>query len=382
MADYEQTKTTETITTTPKADPYEARTLPSYQAQTDAVNNQYDAAINSQRLALENAYNQNRTELERAAEKIPESYNNALNNQASAYERQRQAFNERAAGSGIGTGTGSQAALAMNVANQGNMASINKARADAITDAQNKITDLHTNYQNSVAEAVAQNDYQRAVQMLNEYRTQAQSLVQTAQAQADEDYRAYQSQLEREGTSYSRTQEQAKLLSQYGDFSGYENLYGKEIADQMKLAWAASNPDLAYYSGAINAAVYKAITGKDPKSGTSLYDYNQNNEGTSASIDAYTQALAAKKSSGGGGGGGTYVAPQYRTYYSSSSSKPTTGNSGEQDGSAANYNSVLGQAMRESSAVGAASAIANGVSSGRISSSQADQIQSIINKRR
>ena len=264
MADYEQTKTTETITTTPKADPYEARTLPSYQAQTDAVNNQYDAAINSQRLALENAYNQNRTELERAAEKIPESYNNALNNQASAYERQRQAFNERAAGSGIGTGTGSQAALAMNVANQGNMASINKARADAITDAQNKITDLHTNYQNSVAEAVAQNDYQRAVQMLNEYRTQAQGLVQTAQAQADEDYRAYQSQLEREGTSYKRTQEQARLLSQYGDFSGYESLYGADTANNMRQAWIASNPDLAYNTGAIDANRYKEITGKFP----------------------------------------------------------------------------------------------------------------------
>ena len=310
MADYEeQTKTTETITTTPKADPYEARTLPSYQAQTDAVNNQYDAAINSQRLALENAYNQNRTELERAAEKIPESYNNALNNQASAYERQRQAFNERVAGSGIGTGTGSQAALAMNVANQGNMASINKAKADAITDAQNKITDLHTNYQNSVAEAVANNDYERAVQMLNEYRTQAQSVVQTAQAQADEDYRAWQSGLNANNMQYSRSMEQAEMLSKYGDFSGYENLYGKDIADQMKLAWATSNPDLAYNTGAINAAVYRAITGKTPKSSTSLYDYNQNNEDTNPSIDAYTQALASAKSSGGGSGNSEYLNP-------------------------------------------------------------------------
>ena len=266
MADIEQTntRTTETITTTPKVDPYEARTLPSYQAQTDAVNDQYNAAINSQKLALENAYNQNRTELERAAEKIPESYNNALNNQASAYERQRQAFNERAAGSGIGTGTGSQAELAMNIANQGNMASINKARADAITDAQNKITDLHTNYQNSVAEAIAKNDYERAVQMLSEYRTQAQSVVNVAQAQADEDYRAYQSQLEREGSTYSRTQEQAKLLSQYGDFSGYESLYGADTANNMKQAWIASNPDLAYNTGAIDAKRYKEITGKNP----------------------------------------------------------------------------------------------------------------------
>ena len=275
--------TTQTISSTPNVEPYQAAALPSYQAQSDAVNNQYDAAINSQKTALENAYNMNKTQMERDMAKIPEAYNNALNNQASAYERQRQAFNERAAGSGIGTGTGSQAALAMNVANQGNMASINKAKADAITDAQNKITDLHTNYQNSVAEAVANNDYERAVQMLNEYRTQAQSVVQTAQAQADEDYRAYQSQLEREGTTYSRTQEQAKLLSQYGDFSGYESLYGADTANSMKQAWIASNPDLAYNTGAIDAKRYKEITGKYP-AGYSA----PGGGGSSAPRDSYT----------------------------------------------------------------------------------------------
>lgn len=256
--------TTQTISSTPNVEPYQAAALPSYQAQSDAVNNQYDAAINSQKTALENAYNMNKTQMERDMAKIPEAYNNALNNQASAYERQRQAFNERAAGSGIGTGTGSQAALAMNVANQGNMASINKAKADAITDAQNKITDLHTNYQNSVAEAVAKNDYERAVQMLNEYRTQAQSVVQTAQAQADEDYRAWQSGLNANNTTYQRSMEQAELLSKYGDFSGYENLYGADTANSMKQAWIASNPDLAYNTGAIDAKRYREITGKNP----------------------------------------------------------------------------------------------------------------------
>ena len=261
---YTTKTTTQTISSTPNVEPYQAATLPSYQAQTDAVNNQYDAAINSQKTALENAYNMNKTQMERDMAKIPEAYNNALNNQASAYERQRQAFNERAAGSGIGTGTGSQAALAMNVANQGNMASINKAKADAITDAQNKITDLHTSYQNSVAEAVAQNDYERAVQMLNEYRTQAQSVVQTAQAQADEDYRAWQSGLNANNASYQRSMEQAQLLSQYGDFSGYENLYGADTANNMRQAWVASNPDLAYNTGTIDADRYREITGRYP----------------------------------------------------------------------------------------------------------------------
>ena len=279
--------TTQTISSTPNVEPYQAAALPSYQAQSDAVNNQYDAAINSQKTALENAYNMNKTQMERDMAKIPEAYNNALNNQASAYERQRQAFNERAAGSGIGTGTGSQAALAMNVANQGNMASINKAKADAITDAQNKITDLHTNYQNSVAEAVAKNDYERAVQMLNEYRTQAQSVVQTAQAQADEDYRAWQSGLNANNMQYSRSMEQAEMLSKYGDFSGYENLYGADTANNMRQAWIASNPDLAYNTGAIDANRYREIIGKFP-----------------AGYSAGGGGGAAKPTYYGGGGGG------------------------------------------------------------------------------
>lgn len=280
---YNKTTTTQTITSTPNVEPYQAATLPSYQAQSDAVNNQYDAAINSQKTALENAYNMNKTQMERDMAKIPEAYNNALNNQASQYERQRMAYNEQAAANGVGTGTASQAQLAMNVANQGNMASINKAKADAITDAQNKITDLHTSYQNSVAEAVAKNDYERAVQMLNEYRTQAQSVVQTAQAQADEDYRAYQSGLNANNASYQRSMEQAELLSKYGDFSGYENLYGADTANSMKQAWIASNPDLAYNTGAIDAKRYKEITGKYPKG----------------------------YSSGGGGGGGSTTPGYY-----------------------------------------------------------------------
>lgn len=288
--------TTQTISSTPNVEPYQAATLPSYQAQTDAVNNQYDAAINSQKTALENAYNMNKTQMERDMAKIPEAYNNALNNQASQYERQRMAYNEQAAANGVGTGTASQAQLAMNVANQGNMASINKAKADAITDAQNKITDLHTSYQNSVAEAVAKNDYERAVQMLNEYRTQAQSVVQTAQAQADEDYRAWQSGLNANNMQYSRSMEQAKLLSQYGDFSGYENLYGADTANSMKQAWIASNPDLAYNTGAINANRYKQITGNYPKG----------------------------YSAGGGGGGGTTPA-----YYNPGSSTKDYGSIAE-----------------------------------------------------
>ncbi len=126
--------------------------------------------------------------------------------------------------------------------------------------------------------------------MLNEYRTQAQSVVQTAQAQADEDNRAWQSGLNANNMQYSRSMEQAEMRSKYGDFSGYENLYGADTANNMRQAWIASNPDLAYNTGAIDAKRYREITGKYPKG------YSTGG-GSPSPTPVY--------SGGGGGGGGT-----------------------------------------------------------------------------
>lgn len=258
------TQTTTTITSTPVREPYNPAQLPTYQAQTDAVNDTYAKALEANKQALQNAYELNRAQQERTMGDIPRSYQSAANDVAAQYEKQRMAFNEQANANGINSGAGSQVQLAQNSAYQNNMAQVRTAEADAIAQAKFKLSDLETSYRNSISEAVANNEYQKAVDLLAEQRAQAQSIVSVAQAQADENYRGYQSQLERETTTFTRSQQQAELLAQYGDFSGYASLYGQEVADSMKQAWIASNPDLAYNTGAIDAARYKEITGKNP----------------------------------------------------------------------------------------------------------------------
>ena len=77
----------------------------------------------------------------------------------------------------------------------------------------------------------------------------------------------------------------AALLGSSGDFSGYGNLYGL-TPDQMgtlQRQWMASNPDLAYNSGMIDAEQYHAITGN--------YPAGYNGAGSGYSTGWYQKAL-------------------------------------------------------------------------------------------
>lgn len=150
-------------------------------------------------------------------------------------ERNRQSFNQQAAGNGLNTGTASQAALAQNSAWQRDYGKLRTAQADAMSTAQRGINDLTAQYQNNVAAATANNDYQRWAALLDEYNNQ-----------------------------YQRSMQQAQTLAGYGDFSGYASLYGQETADNMSKLWTAQNPGLAYNMGRITAEEYKNMTGSYP----------------------------------------------------------------------------------------------------------------------
>lgn len=77
-------------------------------------------------------------------------------------------------------------------------------------------------------------------------------------------------------------QQKADDLAKYGDFTGYEEMYGKDVADRMKNTWAAANPMAAYINGTITADQYYTLTGTYPP--------------------------GAEPAGSGGGGGGTRAA--------------------------------------------------------------------------
>ena len=228
------TQTTTTTTTT---------TLPKYEAQVDAVNKAYDAANSASLAALENAYNQSKAQTEAAAQKIPATYQAQANSIAAQAERNRQAFNESAGAAGLNVGAGSQAALAQNNQLQSDLTAIRTAEANAKQDLDNQLNQLYTAYQGNIAEALANNEYERANQLLSEYRQAASSAVTVAQNQASLDRQWEQ-------TQYNRAAADAATLAQYGDFSGYAALgYTAEQIAAMRQIWELQNPTLAKAMG-------------------------------------------------------------------------------------------------------------------------------------
>ena len=207
----------------------------STSGQGQAINDLYDAKKQSQLTQLESAYQASKSEAEAARDKLPGQYRQQANDLAAQYERNRRNFNLQAEASGLNTGAASQAALAQNSAYQRDMGNLRTAQADAMTEADRGIAELERQYQANVSSAIADNDYQRAQALLNEYNN-----------------------------GYTRDLNTAKTLAAYGDFSGYAGLYGQDTANNMAALWKAQNPDLAYNTGRMSAEEYKAITGKYP----------------------------------------------------------------------------------------------------------------------
>lgn len=263
----------------------EAPELQYYRAQAEQVGNVYDAARDAQLLALENQYNLSRAESQRAAEQIPQAYQA----QALAAERQaardRLAFNEQAAASGLNVGAGSQAQLAQNAALQGNLASIGTARANAEAEAQFQLMQMERQYQNAVSEALANNEYERAAALMQEYQREAQSTVeaanqrallnfqeQQAAARSAQETANQQAALDYELRRQNMTdaEKRAATLAQYGDFSGYGELgYSPAEQNAMKQAWIAQNPELAVAMGYRQPSYSGPAT---PDDGTAAYN--------------------------------------------------------------------------------------------------------------
>ena len=182
------------------------------------------------------------------AQTLP-TYQAQANEAAATSAQNRAAFNEYAAAGGLNSGVGSQAALAQNNALQNNLTAIRTNQANAVSDAELAIAKLKSQYQDSIAAAQKENDYEKAAALLSEYQAAAQSAVSVAAEQANEYYKAYQSQLANQqyGAEWGRTSDQsdyerslaqAQTLGQYGDFSGYRALgYTDDQIAQMRAYW-------------------------------------------------------------------------------------------------------------------------------------------------
>lgn len=206
----------------------------------------YDAQMAAKQQSMEDAYNQNLTTMQRAKDEIAPTYFNQGNDLATQYERTRRNNNMRADMNGLNTGTASQ----MDLAQQSNyldaFGQIRTAQANAERQADQQIADLEVAYKSQVAQALADNDYQKATALLQEYQRRDN---------AAEEMRRYNQQ---------QAMADAKLRAAYGDFGGYEALYGADTANAMREFFLQANPDYAYANGLMSVDKYYKLTGKYP----------------------------------------------------------------------------------------------------------------------
>lgn len=224
--------------------------LPVYEPQTEQVNNVYDAAIQRTMAALQSAYDQSRLELEKYQAQIPGLYQQQANALSAQAERDRQRFNEYSAQSGLDAGSGSQAALAMQNQQQQSLSRIRTAEANANAEAQSKLASLFTQYQNDIAQALANNEYERAAALLSEYKQRAQSVVQVSQNQANLDLNVAEFNKDTHYTNWQKQMALAEAMAAQGDFSGYRALgVSEDQINSMRRGWLAQNPDAAMNLG-------------------------------------------------------------------------------------------------------------------------------------
>lgn len=238
--------------------------------------------------ALKSAYDQNVIDLDAQAGKIPQTFQAARNQTAATAEQNRAGFNEKAAAFGLNSGAGGQADLAMRNQNSANMTAINQQEAAAVNDLDTMRLKVSTQYQNDIAQAIANGDLQKAQQLYQEAVRVDESLVAQSMAQADENYRYWTAQQQAQSNAYEVQLRQAETMAAFGDFSGFLKLgYTQDNVDQMYRIWAAQNP--------LFAQAAKGYSGN--------FSYGGGGGNVSPSPDDDTPKAGTKTDSGASGGG-------------------------------------------------------------------------------
>ena len=144
--------------------------------QSDYIRDIYAEAQRQALAALEGAYTDELAAYDAEAAQLPGVYQAAKNRTAAAGEIAQQGMNERFAASGLNTGAQGQAALALGMTVQGGLASLESERAAKLSELGAQRAKVKSQYQQAVADAIAQNEielaralYEEAVRVDNSY---------------------------------------------------------------------------------------------------------------------------------------------------------------------------------------------------------------------
>lgn len=197
---------------------------------------QMNAAAREAALAqLKAAYEKNLAALDRAGTGIAEQYQAARDLSAGSSAVSGRNFAEYAAAAGLNNGTAGQAELARSVTLQNNLNGINTAEADAVADLQLARANAEIEYNNAIAQAEANGDYQTASALYQEKVRVQEALIelelqeqQNALKRYQLEYQAQQDAIsnqlaadkfdfQRQQYADSLTQSQNSALAAYGE---------------------------------------------------------------------------------------------------------------------------------------------------------------------
>lgn len=202
------------------------------------INNLYDKQNQAQAAGLKAEYDKNMSDAQANLQKIAPAYQDQANTLAGRYEQQRRNANLSAMTSGLGSGTGQQQQNALRNQYIANYGGLRGQEAGAVNDANQKIADLTTNYNNALVQAQNESNVKRDQELIK------------ANAQNRDWY-----------------ENQAQNLTNYGNFDELKSIYGEAQANNMRNMWIAQNPDVAFRSGMISADEYKKLTGNNATEG-------------------------------------------------------------------------------------------------------------------
>lgn len=135
----------------------------------------YAEALAAQKAALERAYAQSIMELEADKAQIPNDYYEAERMVTGTRDRERLNMNEQFAALGLNTGARGQAAIAQSNVYQGNIGALEKQKMEELAAIEREKAKLTVDYQNAIAEAVANNELAKAQQLYSDYLTRSGS---------------------------------------------------------------------------------------------------------------------------------------------------------------------------------------------------------------
>lgn len=200
----------------------------------NTINSAFDNSFNAQKQGLQNAYEQNMAGQTRATGAGQQAFDFAKEDLTTQAGRTQNSMNSYADVRGLNRQPGSQQALSLGLAASTAAGRLAQQQQMALEESERQKAMLSTDYNNRVQAAIADRDYKKAAALLDDYNNQNTWLDKNA-----------------------------AQMATFGNFTGYEQMYGPDTAQAMQLFWIGSNPELAYNTGVIDAKRYKEITGKN-----------------------------------------------------------------------------------------------------------------------